>query len=190
MWKQLRRLMLAGGITAGVMAVLEWRRGRRAGEVPFDRVRKAMNDHVNPLLMEHGLMGGRHSEIACIEHVGRKTGQTHVTPVHPTFVEDRVWIPLPYGKASQWAKNVIAAGHCRLQLHGTMYELDEPQIVPASDDPKLPQMAARLAGWLGIEYLRLHRFAEHQGMLVMEGEAAPVVEPASQQFEVGTPVPA
>jgi deazaflavin-dependent oxidoreductase (nitroreductase family) len=183
MWKRLRRLTLAGVIGASVMTVLAWRRGRRAGEAPFGRARNAMNGRVNPWLMQHGLTGGEHSEIGTIEHVGRKTGVAHTTPVYPTFVEDRVWIPLPYGEASQWAQNVLAAGHCQLHLHGTVYRLDEPQIVPATENPMLPQLAARFAGWLGVRYLRLHRFAEPQETLATEPSAVPIAEREPEHLE-------
>lgn len=180
----LRRLMVAGIIAGGVMTVRQWREGRRAGQAPFGRVRLAMNEHIDPWLMQRGLAGGQHSEIGTIEHVGRKTGVTHTTPVYPTFVEDRVWIPLPYGEASQWAQNVIAAGHCLLHLHQTVYGLDEPQIVPASEYPKLPQVAARVAGWLGVEYLRVHRFAERPESLAPEASEASPTELEHGRLEV------
>jgi hypothetical protein len=192
MFRLLRRLMLATGLVAGTAAVMEWRRARLAGQVPFNGLRLAMNDRVNPWLMQRGLAGGTRSEIATIEHIGRRTGEVHLTPVHPTFEADHVWIPLPYGEQSQWAQNVIAAGHSRLQLHDTIYELDEPQIVAAAEDPKLARPVAQVAGWLGIEYLRLHRFAEHAGSFASEETAKPAVEhvlgPAFEQVEEEVPV--
>lgn len=190
MWKALRQLTLVSGIVVGVAAALRWRRAREAGEVPFNRMRVTMNSRVNPWLIERGLAGGLHSEIATIEHIGRHTGVVHSTPVHPTFVDDRVWIPLPYGEASQWAKNVIVAGHCRLRAHGTVYELDEPQIVPATDDPKLAKTATQVADWLGIEYLRLHRCTEHEEAPAREPEAAALAAPAIERIEEQTAVPA
>jgi deazaflavin-dependent oxidoreductase (nitroreductase family) len=190
MRRWLRRLTMVGVMAGAVTTVLEWRRGRRAGEAPFGRARNAMNGRINPWLMQHGFTGGQHSEIGTIEHVGRKTGLAHTTPVYPTFIEDRVWIPLPYGHASQWAQNVIAAGHCQLHLHRSVYGLDEPQIVPPSDNPKLPRVAARFAGWLGVEYLRLHRLAERQEGLATEPPAAPIAERVPEPIEVDTAVPA
>lgn len=184
----LRRLTLAGVMTGAVLTVLQWRRGRRAGEAPFGRIRKAMNGRIDPWLVQHGLVAGEHSEIGTIEHVGRKTGVTHTTPVYPTFVEDRVWIPLPYGEASQWAQNVVAAGHCQLHLHRMVYGLDEPQIVPASENPNLPRVAGRFADWLGVEYLRLHRFAERPEALAAEAPSAAQAELEPERLEVATTV--
>lgn len=180
MWTFVRRVAIAAGITAVTAGVLEWRHRRLAGEAPFDRLRIVMNERVNPWLLSRGIAGGQHSEIGTIEHIGRRTGEVRRTPVHPSFVDDQVWIPVPYGEASQWARNVLAAGHCRLEFHDLVYDLDEPRLVPAAEDPLLPRIAARTAGWLGVEYLRLHRFGERRGALApaaTEGSAAPVEVP-------------
>ena len=174
------------GTAAAVTAttVMQWRRGRAAGEVPFDRVRIWGNERLNPWLLKRGLAGGRRSEIGMIEHVGRKTGAVHLTPIHPTFTADgQVWIPVPYGEMSQWAQNIIAAGHARLQWHDTLYDLDQPEIVAAHEDPALSPLAARAAEWLDVRYLRLVRVAEVPGTFGtrqpgMETQAGmPVMEP-------------
>jgi deazaflavin-dependent oxidoreductase (nitroreductase family) len=151
------RVAAGGALAGGVLAVHRWRTSRHAGGVPFNGMRIAMNTAINPWLLRRGFAGGRHSELGMLEHVGRVSGKVHRTPVHPTAIGDLVWIPRPYGEKSQWARNVIAAGRCRLQLHGEILELDEPEIVPASDDPALSDAAADLARWLGISYLQLHR---------------------------------
>ena len=190
MWKLIRRLTLVSGLLAGVAAVATWRRARAAGEVPFDRIRTAMNTQVNPWLVQHGLAGGLRSEIGTIEHMGRRTRVVHTTPVHPTFVDDRIWIPLPYGDASQWAKNVIAAGHCRLRAHDTVYDLDDPHIVPASDNPKLAKAATQVASWLGIKYLRLHRVPKLEEAQAREPVAASLAGPAVERSEEPALVPA
>jgi hypothetical protein len=153
----LTRLAAGALVAGGVFAVHRWRTSRRTGGVPFNGMRIAMNTAINPWLLRRGLAGGRHSELGMLEHVGRVSAKVHQTPVHPTVIGDLIWIPLPYGNASQWARNVIAAGGCRLQLRGEVLELDGPQIVPARNDPALSDAAADLAGWLGISYLQLHR---------------------------------
>ena len=151
------RLAAGGALAGGVLVVHRWRASRQAGGVPFNSMRIAMNAAINPWLLRRGLAGGSRSEISTLEHHGRVTGQVRQTPVHPTVIGDLVWIPLPYGEASQWARNVIAAGRCRLRLRGETLDLDEPQIVPPGDDPALSDAAADLARWLGIKYLQLHR---------------------------------
>ena len=73
------------------------------------------------------------SEIGTLEHFGRKTGTRHLTPVHPVATADGFRIVVPLAEASQWAMNVLAAGHCRLQLHDTIFDLDEPVLVEPVD---------------------------------------------------------
>jgi hypothetical protein len=90
-------------------------------------------------------------------------------------------IDVPLGTASQWAKNVLAAGHCRLQIGDAIHELDEPKLVPATEVDGLPPFVARVMDWLGYRYLRLHQFDEHLGSLTssaVEREESPVVETA------------
>jgi hypothetical protein len=88
-------------------------------------------------------------------------------------------IVVPVGRQSEWARNVLAAGSCRIQLHDTVYELDEPAMVPPSEISSLPAMVRRPEGFLGFEYLLLRRFASHPGSL-----QPPVAEvPAPVQAE-------
>ena len=47
-------------------------------------------------------------------------GTRHLTPVHPVSTADGFRIIVPLGRSRQWARNVIAAGHCRMQLHDTV----------------------------------------------------------------------
>src|SRR5688572_20338573 len=109
---------------AAVAAARMWRRNPRIGTA-------FVNSVVNPVLLRRGLSGSRRSEIGTLEHVGRKSGVRRLTPVHPepTPVGFRIIVPL--GMRSEWARNVIAAGHCRLLLHDQVFDLDEPAMVDA-----------------------------------------------------------
>jgi hypothetical protein len=60
------------------------------------------------------------------------------------------------GTDSQWARNIQAAGHCRMQLHETLLELDEPAIVRAGENPAIPRWLAGALERVGRPYLRLH----------------------------------
>jgi hypothetical protein len=76
---------------------------------------------------------------------------------------------------------VLAAGHCRLQVHDLVYELDEPTIIAASQVDDLPLAVRRLAGRLGFEYLTLHRFGVAPGALpLIVGEQAMARKPDSE----------
>ena len=90
-----------------------------------------------------------HTAIAELEHVGRRTGQVHHTPVRAFCTRDKVVIGLNFGRESDWMKNVKAARRCRMRLGGQLMELAEPRIVPIEEGVKgMP----RLFGF-GLRYL-------------------------------------
>lgn len=148
------RRIIALGVSAAVVvfAVRAWRRNPRMGTA-------FVNSVVNPFLVRRGLAGGRRSEIGTLEHIGRTSGIRRMTPVHPEPTDDGFRIVVPLGAASQWARNVLAAGHCQLHLHGQVFELDEPTIMPAAAAADLPWLVQRVMGALGFQYLCLRTFA-------------------------------
>jgi hypothetical protein len=142
-----------------------WLRDRRIGS-------GFMNQTVNPRLIEHGLSGGRARGVGTIEHVGRVSGRRRLTPVHPAVFEGGLRIPVPLGTKSEWARNVLAAGQCRLQLEGEVYDLDEPQLLPVRVMPELGAVTRTVGGPLGFEFLRLHTVARGPGSLEPEPSPA------------------
>lgn len=169
----MKRLLLLVAVlgAAGASFVAWWRRHPRFGSDTVNRV-------VNPWLVRQGVPDASRGEIGLIEHVGRKTGTVRVTPVHPVRTPDGFRIIVPLGGESQWARNVLAAGHCRLQVADTVYELDEPRLVEPAEVEGLPGFAARAMTWLGFRYLTLHQFAEGAGKLAATPvDAAAPVEP-------------
>jgi len=185
-------LVAAGGVAAGVGAVLYWRRDLRVGA-------RFMNEVVDPFLVGRGMSGVGRSELGTIEHVGRRSGTVRRTPIHPVAEEDGFRIVVPLGLKSEWAHNVLVAGHCRMQLHDVAYELDEPMLLLPREMADLNAPTRWLADRLGFMYLRLHRFAEHAGTLdsvaaaieAAEGKAgAPVSEVLAPIVEVPAAVDA
>jgi hypothetical protein len=130
--------------------------GRPAGDVMSQDLRNFVTHRFDPLVMRLGLVGGRVSPWAVMEHVGRTSGAVHRTPVTPRVHEDRMFIPLPYGTDVQWLRNVQATGHCRVQFHETIYELDEPAIITPDELTGLPEIAHEALDMSGRHYLRLH----------------------------------
>lgn len=152
-------LALAAVVVAAVAGLaVYWRWFPRAG------VHWA-NETFNPWLVRHGWAGVGRSEIGTLEHVGRRTGTRHLTPVHPVPTTDGFRIIVPLAEKSEWAKNVLAAGHCRLQLHDVVYELDEPAMISPSEVADLQRPVRWMEERLGFTYLRLHTFAQHPGTL-------------------------
>jgi deazaflavin-dependent oxidoreductase (nitroreductase family) len=68
--------------------------------------------------------------IADLEHVGRRTGRTHHTPVRAYRSNDTVVIGINFGRKSDWLKNIQAARGCRLRLGNEVMELANPRLVP------------------------------------------------------------
>lgn len=145
-----------GGVVGG--AVIVWRRNPRVGTA-------FVNSVVNPRLLRRGLAGGGASEIGTLEHFGRRSGGRRLTPVHPEPTPEGFRILVPLGPHSEWARNVLAAGHCRLQLHDLVYDLDEPTMIPAGDAEDLPLAVRGLMLALGFEYLKLRTFGANPGSL-------------------------
>ncbi|HEX5825261.1 MAG TPA: hypothetical protein VFY18_12455, partial [Candidatus Limnocylindrales bacterium] len=81
------------------------------------------------------------------------------TPVHPEPTREGFRIVVPLGMQSEWARNVIAAGRCRMQLHDQVFDLDEPAMVDAREAKDLPGPLRRVMAALGFKYLDLRTLA-------------------------------
>jgi hypothetical protein len=166
----MRKIVVVVAVPVAVGTVLvgaarRWRRSPRVGTA-------FVNSIVNPVLLRRGLAGRGRSEIAMLEHVGRRSGMKRLTPVHPEATQAGFRIVVPLGMQSEWARNVITAGHCRIQLHDQIVELDEPVMVGAAEAADLPWALRRLMAALGFQYLNLRTFAAHPATPgLMEGEA-------------------
>ena len=161
-------LVILGSFMLGVVAY--WRRHPRFGTRWVNRV-------IDPWLVRQGLVDKSEGELGLIEHVGRKTGIVRVSPVHPVRTANGFRIVVPLGLESQWARNVLTAGRCRLQVGDIVYELDEPMLVSPLLVDDIPLPARRLMVGLGFQYLDLHRFAERRGTLTVAATPALEIEP-------------
>jgi len=164
----MRKIAVVLGVPVAIGAVLVGgarirRRDPRVGTA-------FVNSVVNPVLLRRGLAGHRRSEIATLEHVGRRSGMKRLTPVHPEATPNGFRIVVPLGAESEWARNVIAAGHCRLTLHDRTFDLDEPTMVDAALVDHLPWALRRIMGALGFRYLSLRTFVADAGDV---GDVAP-----------------
>lgn len=165
-------VLVTGALAAAAAGVVAWRRNPRIGT-------RFTNEVLNPLLVDRGISGTGRSELGTLEHVGRRTGTRHLTPIHPVPTEDGFRIAVPLGPESEWARNVLAAGHCRMQLHDTVHELDEPVLLAAGELPEIAAPAAWILDRLGFQYLLLRRFAERPGSLEQVADETPPTGPAA-----------
>ena len=153
-------------------------------------LRRFVTTRFNPTVERLGLVGGRRSPWAFIEHVGRRSGAVFRAPVLPIVRGDHVYVPLPYGTDVHWARNVRAAGHCRLQRHEMVFELDEPAVITAAEHPGVPAWSRDRLERRGRRYLRLHVLSSAPGRLTdarSTTSAEPAREPAPEATAAPTP---
>lgn len=151
-------LVLVLGLVGLTGLVVVWMRCTRLGA-------GFANDVVNPWLIAQGASGSGASELATLEHVGRRSGIRRLTPLHAIPTEDGVRFAVPLGDRSEWARNVMAAGRCRMQYHDMVVELDQPRLLAPTRDPSMDPLTGRLTAWLGWKHLTLHRADERPGTL-------------------------
>jgi deazaflavin-dependent oxidoreductase (nitroreductase family) len=65
-----------------------------------------------------------------VRHRGRTSGRTFETPVGVLATGDGFLIALPYGRRSNWLRNVLANGGATLVHHGETVEVDTPELIP------------------------------------------------------------
>lgn len=97
---------------------------------------------------------------ASVEHTGRKSGRTYKTPVAiVASTPDSLYIGLPWGRGTDWVRNLEAAGGGTVRWRGTTYVASEPTIVGKAEAlARARGVPRRMMSRSGLEeYLRLHR---------------------------------
>ena len=74
--------------------------------------------------------GKEGSSTSVVRHVGRQSGRTYETPVVAVPHDDSFLIALPYGKRTDWLKNVLHKGSATIVTDGHTYEVDRPEVIP------------------------------------------------------------
>ncbi len=95
---------------------------------------------------------------AILRHTGRTSGKLYATPVVGLRTADGFLIPLPFGDATQWAKNLFSAGGGAIRFAGREYRIGEPRIVE-HDEAKthMPRPLAFASARLGLRQYVLVR---------------------------------
>jgi deazaflavin-dependent oxidoreductase (nitroreductase family) len=92
---------------------------------------------------------GRLPGFGIITHVGRRSGRSYRTPVNVFRASDGFLIALTYGRDSEWVKNVLSAGGCRLETRGVLYQLSAPTIVHDPTRRRFPVFVRLILGIIG-----------------------------------------
>lgn len=110
----------------------------------------------NPVMVR--FFSGRWSVNALLHHVGRRSGKTYRTPLTAHRSDNTIFVALPYGPETDWLRNLRSAGQGVLELEGTRYTVEKPEVVPIDQVmPLLPPLIARSVQLhKAEEALRLH----------------------------------
>jgi deazaflavin-dependent oxidoreductase (nitroreductase family) len=91
-----------------------------------------------------------------LTHVGRKSGRLYRTPVNVFRAPEGFLIALTYGRESEWVKNVVAAGGCKLETRHVRYLLSAPTIVHDPTRRRFPLFVRIVLGIIGAnDYMEL-----------------------------------
>jgi deazaflavin-dependent oxidoreductase (nitroreductase family) len=96
---------------------------------------------------------------AAVEHRGRKSGRTYTTPVAiAASTPDSLYIALPWGRGTDWVRNLQAAGGGTVRWKGRVYAVTEPAVVGAEEALAAAKTVQRwmLSRWKMEHFLRLH----------------------------------
>jgi deazaflavin-dependent oxidoreductase (nitroreductase family) len=95
---------------------------------------------------------------AILRHTGRTSRRAYATPVVSVRTADGFIIPLPFGDATQWAKNLFAAGGGSIRSAGREHQIGDPRIVDGEvAAAHLPRVVRFLAGRLGLRHFVMVR---------------------------------
>jgi deazaflavin-dependent oxidoreductase (nitroreductase family) len=93
-------------------------------------------------------VAGRAPGFAIVEHVGRRSGRIHRTPVNIFRAADgRYVIALTYGRDAEWVRNARAAEGVEVLTRGRRIRLGDPVIV---HDERRAMMPAGVRSILGL----------------------------------------
>ena len=95
---------------------------------------------------------------AVLHHTGRTSGTAYATPVVALRTPDGFIVPLPFGDATQWARNLFASGSGSLTFAGRRYRIFEPRVVDRdAARAVLPAVVRFLAARIGLRQFVLVR---------------------------------
>jgi deazaflavin-dependent oxidoreductase (nitroreductase family) len=113
--------------------------------MPAPRWLARFNRHAtNPLL---GRLATRVPAFGVVIHRGRKTGHVYRTPVNVFRRPGGYVVALTYGSSSEWVRNVLAGGGCRLETRGRTMALGHPRVLY---DPRRRAVPAPVRFVLGL----------------------------------------
>ncbi|WP_374025501.1 TIGR03086 family metal-binding protein [Mycobacterium sp. HNNTM2301] len=163
--RRLRHALLAPpAVAAAVVAVLYllllgWEMLLRIPRVS-DSTRQ-LTKRINPYLrtIAGTRLGMLYFNLSALQHVGRRSGRTYVTPLSAYPLGDGFVLAAAYPHVD-WLENVLDAGRCELTWNGSEYSLGRPELIPRAEAVRAHPRLVRpfLAGGAGQNrFVWLHR---------------------------------
>jgi deazaflavin-dependent oxidoreductase (nitroreductase family) len=149
---------LVGGVLVAVVALgVVFMVGMRTKSPPVLNAVRRAGRAMRPLALKSGGTPGANASV--VRHLGRKSGRPYETPVNAVATDDGFVIALPYGRNTDWLKNVLASGSATILDEGNTYEVERPEIVPLSvAEPLFPPKDQRTHRRFRVDdYLLLRR---------------------------------
>lgn len=101
-----------------------------------DRIRRLTKTANRPMRRIAGThVGMLYFNLGALQHVGRRSGRTYVTPLSAYRLGDGFVLGVAYPQVD-WCRNVLAAGKCTLTGDGKQYALERPELIPAAQAMK------------------------------------------------------
>ena len=93
-----------------------------------------------------------------VEHVGRTSGTRYRTPVALLSSGRMLIVPVPFGGATQWVRNVLAAGACTIRWKGRETAVAAPRLAEWPEvRPLTPRILRPIIRLVGIRtFLLVH----------------------------------
>ena len=96
-----------------------------------------------------------------ITHIGRKSGTTYHTPIAVLASDDDLIVPLPFGLATQWTQNVLAAGEAEIRWKGLDRRMVEPRVVEFEEiRTRIHRPIRNIVPLIGIRHFLIARRAD------------------------------
>ncbi len=90
---------------------------------------------------------------------GRRSGREYRTPINIFRTSDGYVAALTYG-VTDWARNVLAAGGCELEIRRQRVPVTRPRLVHDPTRRDMPPVVRQLVGMIGVtDFLYLHTVA-------------------------------
>jgi deazaflavin-dependent oxidoreductase (nitroreductase family) len=117
--------------------------------MPIPRRIAHFNRRVTNRVTRH--LAGWMPGFAIVIHVGRRSGRIYNTPVNVFRDRDRYVFALTYGPESDWVRNVLAAGGCKIKTRRQVVELCDPQLFTDPTRRLVPAPARWILGLVNVD---------------------------------------